>query len=271
MLVDLRGRPLAAPRPSSAAFGGAVANPIPREDFIHEQEPPAAWVERLAQVSPPDHPHISWLEIGWVAGTLEAAIQRWVLYEVTPPAHVPKAAKEAFHHMHNHERREDHTAEEQRMLRAFFERGVWLRPFWIIQGEQGGHRYRFLQSEQRELELMGLPTEPPLPGDLPFAPFDERVVRQIMQWDVLRKGYADIRSGQATERARLAQEWRTTFLDWLQRQLTLENVYNDVSLDDAGDHIPRVAREAMPEERLAEIEQTYIETGRLLPARRRNV
>lgn len=82
---------------------------------------------------------------------------------------------------------------------------------WIIQGELGGHSWRLTDAERRilaegdlyasgispdlsdpqEYELMvrqqmGRLKDTPLPGDLPYAPFDLRVLNQLQVRDKLR-------------------------------------------------------------------------------------
>jgi hypothetical protein len=61
------------------------------------------------------------------------------------------------------------------------ETGLYATRWWVIQGDSGGHRYRWGQDEPQVTiaQVKKLPTRPPYAGDLPYAPFDERVVQQI--------------------------------------------------------------------------------------------
>ena len=64
--------------------------------------------------------------------------------------------------------------------------GSIAQPFWIVQGSTGGHKRQFNQVESRLLGALGLPTEAPLAGALPFAPVDSRVIRQLVPLDAMR-------------------------------------------------------------------------------------
>lgn len=256
MLVGLDGAPLISqPRP--------VPNPVPVASFVWDRETPAAWREQLEQRFP-RQPNVSWLELFWVAGTPAAAIQRWVVYEAMPAQFVSDAFREGIAYMLTHERAEDHTAEERRLLQYWTQHNALLRTFWIVQGPNGGHKYRYDRTESRMLELMGLPSDPPLPGDLPYAEFGDNVLEQLAKWDLLRKGHADLRAGRAAENQAALEDWRRQFIRWLHAQLTLENVYKDVDISG----LPRTAEaDPMSPERLAAIEEHYVKTGRILPVR----
>lgn len=57
--------------------------------------------------------------------------------------------------------------------------GVYARPYWVLQGERGGHQYAYSPEQARVAVQKGQPDAPPAIGSLPFAPFDERVQRQL--------------------------------------------------------------------------------------------
>lgn len=107
------------------------------------------------------------------------------------------------------------------------------------------------------LELAGLPTEPPAPGALPFAQFDERVVRQVMKWDRLRKGYASLRAaGRQVEKSE-AQAFRAELLRFLSDQVHraveetgVRITDNTIGLDDCS-----------PVPDFEEIDRRWVETG----------
>lgn len=64
--------------------------------------------------------------------------------------------------------------------------GTIAQPFWIVQGPHGGHKRQFNPVERRLLTGMGLPADPPLAGDLPYAPLDSRVLDAIRPLDVMQ-------------------------------------------------------------------------------------
>ena len=65
--------------------------------------------------------------------------------------------------------------------RIYRETGLYATPWWIIQGNRGGHRYRWDKDELASVVsgLKGFGHQPPMAGDLPYAPFDQRVLRAI--------------------------------------------------------------------------------------------
>lgn len=56
---------------------------------------------------------------------------------------------------------------------------VYARPFWVLQGDSGGHQVKFSPWQQNVLTAKQLPTEPPVIGSLPACPFDNRVVLKL--------------------------------------------------------------------------------------------
>lgn len=182
--------------------------------------PPDDWTGDLRRVSPPGG-RLSHLELAW-----HPDVERWALYEMFPPwAPLPlivdeelptdeeavfaAAARETvpfairrnralkalalptrkqrwYHQPHLPVARDcvDHVE-----WRLWTRTGYFPRLFWIIQGHRGGHPRTFNQLEQQACRLQQLPTDPPVPGDLPYAPFDNRVVEQVRRYDQLVAGY----------------------------------------------------------------------------------
>lgn len=56
---------------------------------------------------------------------------------------------------------------------------VHARELWVIQGDAGGHATYYDPTEQEIRRIHGLPVDPPALGDLSYAPFDNRVIRQM--------------------------------------------------------------------------------------------
>jgi hypothetical protein len=70
--------------------------------------------------------------------------------------------------------------------RLWQEYQCWGRPYWIIQGKNGGHKRKWHPIESGLSILAGGPKDPPIPGSLPFALPDERLWDQLAQWDTVR-------------------------------------------------------------------------------------
>lgn len=164
--------------------------------FRWTREPERAWVDALAAVSPRSDAH-SHLVIAWIAGTQDMPAQRWGLWEVTPKAFIPPELLDEL------------TGPDPRVLnadgivRTIITREQWdlyrvhdglARLFWVIQGDRGGHKYRFSQQESKLLAMQKLPSEPPNIGDRPYAPFDKRVLKAVLKFDRLLALRGDIRA-----------------------------------------------------------------------------
>lgn len=65
--------------------------------------------------------------------------------------------------------------------------GHFGRRWWVIQGENGGHRYALSSDEKRLMRAMANGVDPVVPKicDLPYAPFDNRVLMHVRRYDKL--------------------------------------------------------------------------------------
>jgi hypothetical protein len=228
----------------------------------YDRPVPPEWREELARLTPP-HQRISWLELVWESGDRPseafpggAPVQRWVIYEVTPPEGVPGFKRDTLLE------EPPRSAGHHRMRRYFLEHGgALMEPFWVIQGTRGGHKFHFSDAEQSILYLQDLPWEPPVPGSLPYAPFDSRVIEQIQKWDRLRKGYGDnVRLAKKLGDKQALQDMRRSLVAFLEEQVqdVIEQVDpevndNTIDLDDS---------EAEPD--WEERDRQYIEDGQIV-------
>jgi hypothetical protein len=189
------------------------------ETYHFTREPDPSWVRALEEVSPRSDLH-SWLRIVWYAPA-----QRWVLYEMVPRAFVdPGLAMELNGPRPTYAQYqggESMTTPLQWDL--WRETGCHARPFWVLQGTKGGHKAAYSRDEARLAQMAGLPNEPPSVGDLPYAPFDGRTVKQIVRHNRLkavRNNLSAFRKAQtADERRREAAEaekqFRVELVKWL--------------------------------------------------------
>lgn len=72
----------------------------------------------------------------------------------------------------------------------FRETGRYGRRWWCIQGSKGGHRHRLTETERTIWQTLTGTDDTPIPGDLPYAPFDNRVIQQISGLDQKTKWLA---------------------------------------------------------------------------------
>lgn len=141
------------------------------------------WQAEVAALYPPSE-RLSWLHLDW-----HPEVARLVIYQCLPPLAVPSALwreDQSVLRWRNHwipdprsrlcldRRHLDHV--QWRLYEQF---GTYAQPYWILQGTGGGHRRRFSATEARLLRVMGHAGDAPLPGDLPYAPFDGRVLEKL--------------------------------------------------------------------------------------------
>jgi hypothetical protein len=187
------------------------------------QPAPQAWVDRLNQVVRPEGG--SWLVLRWEPGEPWWPIERWAIWQVRPRSLTALLYPEHLKELDGLNPRRTghacfpgwcpgHKAEEwsnpqfkMRWTRPGGDAGYidyWQWKFyhetggpngglfgtrwWVIQGDKGGHRWNLSQGEMELRQLRGMPIHTPLAGTLPYAPFDERVVEQIVAEDRLRRG-----------------------------------------------------------------------------------
>jgi hypothetical protein len=179
------------------------------------------------------------MEAVWEAGTPEDPVQRWVVYSATPahlltefqrdeiearnlsvlppgvgaasPLAIARAVECAVETV-------PYAECPQGRLRAlaFWEvHRALLLPVWVVQGEGGGHPYRYADHEKRLLRLAQLPDREPELGGLPFAPLDDRVLWRLLALDRLRTRYGDKRRGEGTLADEQGREWRRRFLEFV--------------------------------------------------------
>lgn len=220
--------------------------------FEHDAEVPPDFLRSLEEAVPPYGEHLSWLVPAWVPGTPDDPIQRWALYEATPAPHVPDFKRELL----DLTELDDAFPERRRIAEYWQQHRALLEPFWIVQGERGGHKYRFNARESKELRLLELPDEPPEPGALPGAPLDARVLRAVLTWDALRRGYGRLAELRAEEREAGEREFRARLLAWLGEQ-SAASAAELATLP--ADTFARTETDRVPD--LAEAEDRYVETG----------
>lgn len=262
--------------------------------FVYDREPPAHWVARLAEVSPQSDEH-SWLKLAWEPGEPWIHGQRWTLYEMVHPkwvdaevlaelrgphprseghmcsTHVPKQFQCLCRHKLEAWRGGPCSIVTLRQYQLFKETGYFGQCFWVIQGEKGGHKRVFGEEESEMLRIAELPDEPPGVGDLPYAPFDERVVAHIIRHNRLQQlgvsleEYRRAQSGDGYKRQRenLARSLRAEWVKWLAEQLEESaDLFKSAARKGQMDDQPKT--EVDWDRADAEGMQQYIETG-ILP------
>jgi hypothetical protein len=125
----------------------------------------------------------------------------------------------------------------------FKETQCYAKPYWVIQGDKGGHQRFMTTFESQQMQLMGLPMNPPIPGTLPYAPFDQRVKTKILKHDKLRQIGERLALLKETQKARykslqadLEKKFRQDIVDFVSDQITI----------DEGRDVKRAIRDTAP-------------------------
>jgi len=124
--------------------------------------------------------------------------------------------------------------------KLFQETGGFPNLTWIIQGDKGGHLYKLGPTEIGALKEIGCEdADTPLPGDLPYADYDQRVSGKLAARDRLRKwrrsmgwderGMTKTEAGLLVRRERreVEMEYNMKTLEWLNGQI--DDAMSDLS------------------------------------------
>lgn len=262
---------------------------MPTLQQVVQYEPPVSratiqqWQQQIDAILPSTE-ETSGLVLVWEPGHAWAVdgvwqvVERWFLYETFPlwtqrPEIVEELHGEPPSRLNHYnpitQQIDQVTTITQRQWDLFRRTGQFGKPFWVIQGQAGGHQWAYSQTEQRLRKLAGLSADPPLPGDLPYAPFDQRVMTHLRFYRALRETQEDIRrsrAGRTLRRKGTTQEferqWRETYVAWLESQITME-LGRDLkrAADKLGADAPRVDTDFTTEWEAAKY--SFLETGRV--------
>jgi hypothetical protein len=145
------------------------------------------------------------LALVWETGTPADPVQRWVIYEAVPQQYLADGTIEALKEFApcRCPKNPDlmgtcrrcgrvQSPGRHRILDYYLRTGCLLKPFWVVQGSGGGHAYRYTAQERSWARFLGRPEAPPAPGDLPYAPVDQRVIRQLRARDRAHRAEATL-------------------------------------------------------------------------------
>lgn len=217
--------------------------------LARRREPPPAWQRALDRLAPP-HPRKSRLVVRWLAGDVLTQrvgppvwdpIERWVIWELIPTelmsARFPAVRRKAgpaleeglpFGALHGVRGmlELDRRSCIQPQWDLWLETGCYGRMVWIIQGTQGGHQRTFSEWQRLMLSRRGLPEDPPYPGQLPYAPLDNRVLEQLLKrrqakaWEALSARAETVWHTLEEADQEEARQARIALADWAEDQLS---------------------------------------------------
>jgi hypothetical protein len=172
-----------------------------REPMFYEDPAPARtaeWQEELERVVPRQD-RLSWLKIVWEPGYPHEPIQRYVLYQMVGFERAPsmvqpyltgpnprlfwrwdRVQKEII-------RSPDAPLVSHTQWQLYRDTGLFGRPYFVLQGNAGGHKVRWNRAEAMIARTRGVKGgKPPVVGDLPFAELDNRTIERVAQLSLMR-------------------------------------------------------------------------------------
>lgn len=150
----------------------------------HDRVPPPEWRAALRAVSPRSAVH-SWAYLHWLSRD-----QRWMVYECVPDQSISPLFRELLAGPHPDQ--DPDTLVTPFQWAMYREHRVHARPFWVVQGHTGGHYYTFDAATRELMKATQRPVTPPEVGALPYAPFDGRVVRHLINHNRLAQVRNDL-------------------------------------------------------------------------------
>jgi len=194
-----------------------------------------------------------WLH--WVPGDPWQPVHRWFLFQLQPWAHVPAHIQGELRGPHPRTNASlmyapkviDGKLEQrpriiggpcrfidrtQWALHRHIERTQGVRVFpryaWVIQGERGGHPFMIGGEEQSLRTMQGLRPDVPSAGDLPYAPFDGRVLDALARYDLWKyaHGLGDpvTAHAQTQIRRQIATEQDANRMIWARKEAVAHEV-----------------------------------------------
>jgi hypothetical protein len=178
---------------------------------------PAGWAGQLSAFGKPND-QLSWLEL-----VFHPWWERWVIYQC-----IPAWATNGFVLLAPASGTPLLNLEQQMLdpvqWHIYQTKGIFASPYWVIQGNQGGHRRRLWPYEIAIAEVSGLVGKVPDPGSLPYANFDQRVMERLAEADLVAGyqkvlEYTDRHEGRLDREEEAAKrELKRKLFSWVQHQ-----------------------------------------------------
>lgn len=180
------------------------------------------WMDDLRNVSPITD-RFSFLVPYWYRSG-----QRWVLYDGVPRCLIkddelqggPLTGKELVAFLEGPAPRDCHEDDRSNYVsdvqhELYRLHRVYARPFWVLQGEHGGHQVNFSPWQQNVLIAKGLSADAPMIGSLPPCPFDQRAIAQLNHLNRLHQMDDRLEKLQASS----SVEWANAEMEKVQREI----------------------------------------------------
>ena len=170
-----------------------------------EAAPPREWERRLRDISPilPNTSHLRFRKFepreDWKESLFNTQPDRplWAIYTCLPIRLVEPMTAEGFRkHWSEYLSKEDESqgrlTGEAAAIKAMvsdYQHFMWhscqlyVKPFWLLQGEWGGTPSKYTDRERRYLDASGESSIPAPPGAFTPCPFNELAVQKILERD----------------------------------------------------------------------------------------
>lgn len=220
--------------------------------FLWHRTTPEAWQAALDAVCPSGDKLSRYL-IVWEPGEPQAPIQRWCIWHMRPPQVTRKMIARThrgeiidprvmgladYHPRRNarwdtragcYRKHDGGLAMTDRLTwELYHATGCYGTRWWSIQGPAGGHRFSLTHTEKKLLGTStdGRQRDVPFIGDLPYAPFDNRVLAHLARLEEVALwqrvvGKADVAAQHKlwdADEQQAAEIARASLADWLDRQ-----------------------------------------------------
>lgn len=195
---------------------------------------PEDWMTGLRSINPITTMH------SWLLPYFYRAKQRWVLYDAVPVELIDPDAQQGpgltgrellqaltgdAPRDRPHGSSTPFVSDVQHEMHRVYR--VYARPFWVLEGSNGGHQVAFSPEQKEFLIQCGKSDQTPRIGSLPACPFDGRVVQQLQRMnrlvalnnDVGRLRQSGSSAAADVQRALWDREIRETSLAMLEAQL----------------------------------------------------
>ncbi len=186
---------------------------------------PTEWEKDLRTISPMSRDN-EWLAFRWSEGTPGFPIERWMLYACNPNM------SDEWHRLLGGtpwwEMPTDQQAGRRQLVSAYQwemyrKHRVMARPFWCLQGPDGGTPCAYGELEQKLLRLTQKPTDPPDYGSQPYLPWNGLVKRRIqerrrfaeMSMRLRNLSQQNVAAHLKAESEAAEKQFRVEFLKWI--------------------------------------------------------
>lgn len=236
----LLSRPTLVQPDGSGVASSVQVKTSPLQRIWTELRPPRDWVRKLRTYWPVSDSQ-QWLHLRMFPESISkqtgepiSGSARWVLYTMTPPSLIFDQTRLAMMDEPPWWELPKDKQFGRMMMVTTYQYAMWkefrclARPYWCLQGSEGGTPMQYSAREAAILRGNGLSTDVPNPGDLPFAPLDERVIRALQERDKFRQlgGALDRLRDHAKAAADVKAEeneaevlFRTTFVKWFKERM----------------------------------------------------